>query len=118
MAPTVATATVSVRAAVCPRAVCVPGGSTSSSPRAGVEQYSRATQRPSSTRSRGTPASSAAIGSTKRFGGDGAAVGHLHDDAEQALVAERDLEQSPDPHIAQPLGNPVVVRARAAPWRS
>ena len=46
----------------------VPGGSTSSSPRAGVEQYSRATQSPSSTCSAVAPASSAAIGSASRSG--------------------------------------------------
>ena len=39
-------AAVSVRAAVWPRAAPVPGGSTSSSPRAGVEQYSRADPEP------------------------------------------------------------------------
>ena len=43
--------------------VPVPGGRVSPSPRAGVEQYSSPTQRPSSTRSGGTPASSASKGS-------------------------------------------------------
>ena len=47
----------------------VPGGSTSPSPRAGVEQYSSPTQRPSSTSSGGTPASSASSGSARRFAG-------------------------------------------------
>jgi hypothetical protein len=46
-----------------------PGGSTSRSPRAGVEQYSRATQRPSRTSSTGTPVSNASSGSTRRSGG-------------------------------------------------
>ena len=45
-----------------------PGGSTSRSPREGVEQYSRATQRPSRTSSAGTPVSSASIGSASRSG--------------------------------------------------
>ena len=49
--------------------VPVPGGSTSERPREGVEQYSRATQRPSSTSSGGAPASSASIGSASRSGG-------------------------------------------------
>ena len=47
----------------------VPGGSTSARPREGVEQYSRATQRPSRTSSAGAPASSASIGSARRSGG-------------------------------------------------
>ena len=46
-----------------------PGGSTSRRPREGVEQYSRATQRPSRTSSAGTPVSSASIGSASRSGG-------------------------------------------------
>ena len=50
------------------RPVPVPGGSTSESPREGVEQYSRATQRPSSTSSGEAPASSASIGSASRSG--------------------------------------------------
>ena len=45
------------------------GGRTSRRPRAGVEQYSRATQRPSRTSSAGTPVSSASSGSTRRSGG-------------------------------------------------
>ena len=50
-----------------PRApVPVPGGSASPRPRAGVEQYSSPTQRPSSTSSGGTPASSASSGSASR----------------------------------------------------
>ena len=49
--------------------VPVPGGSTSCRPREGVEQYSRATQRPSSTSSGGAPASSASSGSASRSGG-------------------------------------------------
>ena len=54
-----------VRAA---RPVPVPGGSTSWSPREGVEQYSRATHSPSSTSSAEAPASSASIGSASRSG--------------------------------------------------
>ena len=46
-----------------------PGGSTSSSPREGVEQYSRPIQRPSLTSSAGAPASSASSGSARRSGG-------------------------------------------------
>ena len=68
-AGSVAVATISVRARVWPRTPVVPGGSTSSSPLAGVEQYSRATQSPSSTSSRATPASSAASGSARRAAG-------------------------------------------------
>jgi hypothetical protein len=52
-----------------PAPVPVPGGSTSASPRAGVDTYSRATQRPSATSDCGTSASSAAIGSASRSGG-------------------------------------------------
>ncbi len=52
-----------------PAPVPVPGGSTSCRPRAGVEQYSRPTQRPSLTSSGGAPASSASIGSASRSGG-------------------------------------------------
>ena len=51
------------------RAGPTPGGSTSSSPRAGVEQYSRAIQRPSRTSSGVAPAASASIGSASRSGG-------------------------------------------------
>ena len=52
-----------------PAPVPVPGGSTSASPRAGVETYSRATHSPSATSDCGTSASSAAIGSASRSGG-------------------------------------------------
>ncbi len=50
------------------RPLPVPGGSTSERPREGVEQYSRATQRPSATSSAVAPASSASIGSASRSG--------------------------------------------------
>ena len=49
--------------------VPTPGGSTRPRPRAGVEQYSSPTQRPSSTSSGGTPASSASSGSARRPAG-------------------------------------------------
>ncbi len=52
-----------------PAPVPVPGGSTSASPRAGVDTYSRATHSPSATSDCGTSASSAAIGSASRSGG-------------------------------------------------
>ncbi len=49
--------------------VPVPGGSTSESPRAGVDTYSCATHSPSRTSSGGTSDSSAEIGSARRSGG-------------------------------------------------
>ena len=52
-----------------PLPVPVPGGSTSASPRAGAEQYSRASQRPRRTSAAGTWASSARRGSARRSGG-------------------------------------------------
>ena len=91
--------------------VPVPGGSTSCRPREGVEQYSRATQRPSSTSSGGAPASSASIGSARRSGGSSEALGPLDHDAEDAAVAEGDADDAADLEILHRLRQAVVERA-------
>ena len=72
------------RRAACARSSrrAAPGGSTSASARAIVEQYSAAIQSASATSSAGTPSSSARSGASSLLLGDLAAVGQPDDDAE------------------------------------
>ena len=106
-----ARAVISVRAAVWPRLEPVPGGSTRSRPRAGVEQYSRATQSASSTSSGETPASSAAIARPSAPAAARCSATSTTTPSRR-WRPERDLEQGPDADLAEALGEQVVERTR------
>ncbi len=88
----------------------VPGGSTSASPRAGVDTYSRATHSPSRTSASGTSASSAESGSTSRSGGSSLELGQVDHDAEQPPAPERDDEHAAHPDAGELAAEPVVER--------
>ena len=97
------------RAAAAP--VPVPGGSTSCRPREGVEQYSRATQRPSPTSSGGAPASSASIGSASRSGGSSEASASSTTTPSSAPRPEGDADDAADLELLHRLRPAVVERA-------
>ncbi len=97
-----------------PRAGRGPGASMSPSARAGVEQYSRAIQSASSTRSAGpTPAPSTASGSDEPVGVELGALGELHHHPERAAGPERHAQQRSD--LARPGPGPGGSRTARAP---
>ena len=113
-APGADSANVSVRARGCPRELPVPGGRTSSSPRAGVEQYSRPTHSPS------RPAPAAPRPRARRSARRGArararSIRHLHHHPEHAPAPERHHQHAADADVDQPLGQPVVERPAQGP---
>ena len=87
-----------------------PGGSTSSSPRAGVEQYSRATQRPEPDELRRGPRLQRLDRLREPLRRQLARLGDLDHDAEHPPAPERDQEDAADADLAEPLGQEVVER--------
>ena len=80
------------------------GGSTSSSPRAGVEQYSRATQRPEPDELRRRPGGQGLDWLREPLRRQLARLGHLDHHADHPPAAERHQEDAADTHLAEPLG--------------
>ena len=87
-----------------PLPVPVPGGSTSASPRAGVETYSRATHSPRFTSSGGTSASSADRGSASLSGGTSlcSARSTTTPRIRRRAKGTTSIEPTPTPSIASP----------------
>ena len=91
----------------CPAAP-VPGGSTSCSPRDGVEQYSSAIQRPSRTSSGGVPGLQRFDRLGEPLGRQRRGIGQADDDAEHAAPTEGNLDHAADLEVGHRLGQPVV----------